>query len=162
MRIYILTIAIVCSCLIPTSLINAKTDYQAWDILEKSITEGWTQDIVKNILGLPFESYKDKEKSDVAVWVYRQKSSGNQEWTFRFDGSGKTIFVIYMPTSMTESEFTLEKIKSRWSKNNCEIKKKQTINPDFIKSVSYLSCDNEKRYVEYNRYNEVLLISVKK
>ncbi|MEI8347659.1 MAG: hypothetical protein WCG27_09330 [Pseudomonadota bacterium] len=60
------------------------------------------------------------------------------------------------------SEFTLEKIKLRWLKFNCEIKEKQTIHPDFIKQVRYISCENGKRYIEYNKYNEVLLISMEK
>lgn len=130
----------------------------SWYILESN----WSQDKVRQQLGNQDEILKDEINPAEEMWIYNYKNDKTSMWSFDFNANKLAQSVTYYPSGDLTSDFSLEKIQQRWSKLKCEPKNKQTLYPDFIKNVTYLSCDNEKRYIQYNRYKEVFFITVHK
>ncbi len=170
MKIYflLLIIFLINACTLSTSKKNnenmpIKSGSDAiWDILENATFSDWKNEDIKVKLGLPQISFKDKKNPNIEVWIYNHKTTQYQEWAFEFNELSRVISVTYGPSSDNYYDFSLENIKQRWSKYNCENKEKQKLQPGLITTVTYIVCDKDKRYIEYNKHNEVSYITIEK
>ncbi len=151
-RLLFLLICLLCAC--ASTIVKNKNEESPINILEQFISDNWDTERLKSTLGTPKEIVHDN------IWVYSHKTTKYQEWAFEFDKDGKASSVTYVPTSDHLKEFELENLKTRWSRYNCENKEKEILYNDFIKNIKYVSCDRDKRYIEYNKYNEVSFVSI--
>jgi len=164
MNKYILTLTLlICSCsATQPSPQPQKGQSLYWNILDGLSKELWTKEKIKKLFGEPREIFKNMEQINQDSWIYDHPTEEYQEWTFGFDEKDQLAFVKYFPADDFSSEFSLENLEKHWAQFNCEHKTKQKTQPHVIRNLTYLSCDNGKRYVEYNKYNEVLFITVEK
>ena len=132
-----------------------------WKILENASIQSWSEDKIITTLGKPKEKYVHKNKKESISWFYVQSETGLQEWALSLKNK-KVDGVLYMPKDPYRSEFTIKKIMFRWKNLDCKHKKKQILRPGLIKIITYVGCDNDKRIIEYNRYKEVLSVTVEK
>ena len=158
---------IIAMLLISCSLLDSTTSNDSyvkstWEIIENASVQGWSKKEIISKLGSPHEKYVNPKNKEYISWFYFQKKTGFQEWAFTFNQEGNVKGVLYLPKDPHRSDFSIDKIMARWKNLNCEHKKKQVLMPGLIKTVSYVGCDNEKRFIEYNRYKEVESISVEK
>jgi phage pi2 protein 07 len=133
----------------------------AWNILNDSIREGIESKELIVKLGNPHK-VEAAVNNSFETWTYYHPKTNVQKWVFEIDKIGKIVSVTYLPSSDKFSNFSLESVRKSWGNLSCENKNKQEVFPDFIKETIFLSCEKGKRYVEYNKYNEVALISVEK
>lgn len=145
-----------CSCSLKKPEIQ--NDFKNWDILENSISNNWTGENLKKILGEPDEKSK---KDSVEIWYYLNSQGGHQEWSFGITNLGLVVFATYLPVT-NDPEYSLDKIKNRWSSYTCQKKLLSSNIPHVVKSEEYLSCNNGKRNVYYNRYLQVLSLTIEK
>ena len=154
-----------CLFLLSCSNINTQTPkvdaISKWKIIDESVRDSWDRDSLIDKLGKANETEQSTEKSP-ETWIYYHESTGTQEWAFELNSNGNIVSVTYFPSSDNFQEFRLSEIKKRWGSLSCVDKKDKIVYPDFVKEISYVSCDNKKRYVEYNRYGEVASISIEK
>ena len=147
-----------------TEILNKKDNYMKsiWEIIEKSLENNWNKENLISKLGKPKEQYTHPRKKEYIAWIYFNKKTGFQEWSFTLDKKENIQNVLYIPIEKYRSEFTTEKIMGRWKNLNCKHEKKQELSPGLVKTVTYVTCDNNKRIIKYNRYKEVTSILVKK
>ncbi len=152
---------IIASCTSATIKNKSSDPNVFFEILETFISEQWSPSRVIENLDRPNEIERNQDDS-TETWFYYHKATHSQQWAFEFDKNGKNLSVTYLPSSDGFIEFSLENIKKRWKKYNCENKQKQILQPGLIKQITYVSCDNGKRYIEYTKYNEVVSVSIEK
>ena len=133
-----------------------------WSILEESVEKKWSKAQVLKKVGEPNEKYAHPQKTGIVSWFYSNNESNFQEWVFSFDNRGVINGVSYFPNKPMISDFTIDKIASRWKNLNCKHETKQVLKPHVIKNERYLNCDDGKKIIRYNKYNEVESIIVKK
>jgi len=151
-----------CSALVAVKDKNMKIDSRStWDIIDRAVSEAWSASAIVEKLGQANE-VEPSTNASTETWIYYHKTTDSQHWSFELSNDRKVLSLSYFPSSDRFAEFSLEAVKKHWESFRCENKEKQTVFPDFIRQTTYLSCDKNKRYVEYNRYNEVNFLSVKK
>ena len=138
---------------------SRNTMEQRWSILEKAISDKWTQEDIRHILGTPQSKKFDQEDE---TWFYDSKESGYQEWIISFNIKDKIVMNIgFGPTGLMDKEFTLSKILERWKKYNCVSKKSDWYSKGHtVYQDTYYLCDGNRK-IEYNRYEEISWIWVR-
>jgi len=158
---YLILLLIISSCSSnQPSLIQKKDANLYWNILDNVSAKIWTKDKIKKIWGEPREIFHDQKQEHRESWIYDHPTEDYQEWTFGFDANDYLTFVKYFPASDFYSEFSLNNLEKHWLPFHCEHKTKQVLHPHVIKNLTYLSCDHQKRQVEYNKYKEVFSITI--
>jgi len=150
------------SCGVPVSQKPSLEIIPPWSIIEQFDLNTLKKDFILNQFGRPFDILQDKMNPKIDFYVYHNLSQHTQEWAFGFDPEGILKILTYLPSSSTAKDFSLDEIKMRWEKFKCVHKEKQILKPGLIKEISYLSCEDGKRYVEFNNYNEVISITLKR
>ncbi|OFZ51353.1 MAG: hypothetical protein A2381_17715 [Bdellovibrionales bacterium RIFOXYB1_FULL_37_110] len=159
----LIIILMICSCSsYQQTPIPKKGSDLYWNILENISAKIWTKEKINKIFGEPREIVEDKKILHQESWIYDHSTEGYQEWTFGFDEKDQLIFAKYYPADDFSLEFSLKKLEKRWISFHCEYKTKEILHPHVIRDLTYLSCDHEKRQIEYNNYKEVLSITIKK
>lgn len=132
---------------------------QTWNVIENASTKNWTKDKLENEIGVAQEEIKSPTARIHLTLLYEQ--SNRQKWGITISKNNIVESVTYLPTDIYRHEFTIEKIMNRWKNLNCKKEEKQILTPHVIKKERFISCDNGKRIIHYNRYNEVESILVK-
>jgi hypothetical protein len=154
-KIYIFLILLhLTACSKPQVPIAIKREDYAWQLVETFYQTQILKDDIQQKFGDPKEIEKD---GTLESWRY-DKKEGYPEWFFIFNQKNNLTSIHYIP-NQTISVSELEK---KWEKEVCEHKKEQKLFPDFIQTKMFLICNYGKRKIEYNRYNEVLSISLEK
>lgn len=157
-------IIIFCFFIISCSSLDTKNnnkdvaDYN-WSIIENSNEKLLSLPEVKNLFGEPVRSYQ-YDDGTISL-IYFNKKTNFQEWAFAFHGD-KITGITYIPQAPFRNDFTLDKILKRWKDLNCKKIEEPVITSHTINTKTYMSCDKGRRIVNYNRYNEVSSIYVKK
>jgi len=162
MKALIILLCLTTSCSLTSSKYSSQNPDFYWSILENATEQKWTKSQVLKMLGPPDEKHKHTEREEAISWFYSNRKNNFQEWVFSFDSDGIVEGVSYFPNDLMISSFSIEKIMTRWQSLNCQHKVKQVLKSHVIKKEKSLSCDNNKRTANYNRYNEVEYISVRK
>lgn len=132
-----------------------------WQLLEKAPSEQWYKDKLVSNIGYPKEKIPHPKKKNLTGWIYLNTENSFQEWGITIDKNNIVDSVTYIPSGKYRPEFTIEKIMDRWKDLKCKKEEKQVLTPHVIKKERFISCDNGKRIIHYNRYNEVESILVK-
>ena len=66
----------------------------------------------------------------------------------------------YFPSS-PEKKLYISEVEIRWKSRNCVHKKETKLIADNFQTTRTLECEDGNKVAEYNKYNEVLGISVK-
>jgi hypothetical protein len=133
-----------------------QTNFNFWKILEE-YKPSWDQKQIVNKLGKPQEVIKQKGED---LWIYRSSKTNFQSWSIGVTLENKISGIAYFPTSSGNSMYILE-IEERWKSRSCVHKKETKLVADNFQTTLTLQCDNGKKVAEYNKYNEVVGISVK-
>ncbi len=133
----------------------------SWDILDNSVANGWSKEMLLSKLGSADSIIKEKTSPLQETLIFLNKTTHNQEWAFRLDGNNKVVSVVYLPGPESIESFRLEIVKKHWEKFNCKAQEKQSISPGLISTTKYLACDG-KRTIEYDKYDEVSYIGIEK
>jgi len=151
------------SCSSPCSIkLDTRTPSFCFEVLENFLTKAPNKESILKLFSKPRAIFKDEKNPKEESWIYDHPIKGYQEWAFEFNENGETISTSYHPSGDSFPEFSLLNIEKRWANFKCEHKIKQILMPGLIKHIRYLTCANEKRYVEYNKYKEVWSITVEK
>jgi len=132
-----------------------------WKIFDKVYTDNWSIKELISTLGHTKEKYTHPQKKHSIAWLYRDKKTNFQEWSFEINKEKKIINVLYHPNESYRDEFTIEKMINHWKDLNCKHKQKQELSPGLVKTIKYIECNNGSHVIRYNRYNEVESVSVK-
>lgn len=137
-----------------------KKQVSVWDIIEKCMRGDCSKNSIVQILGNPKITTPDRKNPEREILIYYSTVDDLQEWAFTFDKSNRFISLIYLPSSMTRQEITLNEIKSRWRHLGCSAQEKTENMADTITTKTSLICDHNRRIIEYNRYGEVSAIGI--
>lgn len=132
---------------------------QTWKVIEDAPSKHWSRSNLENVIGVPNKEMKNPTKKIHLALLYEQDN--RQKWGITMSKHNIVESVTYLPTNIYRHEFTIEKIMDRWKDLNCKKEEKQILTPHVIKKERFISCDNGKRIIHYNRYNEVESILVK-
>jgi hypothetical protein len=127
-----------------------------WDIIEGYNTLWNKKQIIKR-LGKPQEIIKQENKD---LWVYNSPKTNYQIWAVGITLENKVSGLAYFP-SAPEKKLYIFEVEQRWKSLNCVHKKETKLSADNFQTTRTLECDDGKKVAEYNKYNEVLGISVK-
>lgn len=127
-----------------------------WEVLE-TYNSSWDKKQIISKLGEPHEVI---EREDESLWIFNSTKTKFQSWASGVTRDGKISGIAYFPTSSGKSMYIFE-VEKRWESQNCIHKKETKLIADNFQTNRTLECDNGKKIVEYNRYNEVAGISVK-
>lgn len=133
-----------------------------WNVIENASVNSWSKKKLTNEIGEPTQIIKQPTKTIFSAWIYKTKSDGLQDWGISIKQNRTVDSITYLPEEKYRHEFTIETIMARWKNLNCKHEKKQELSPGLIKTVTYITCANNKRIINYNRYKEVTSILVKK
>jgi hypothetical protein len=136
-----------------TEFQKEKFDY--WSFLDGYFQKSMNAEYIKKQFGNPREKYEN-------IWIYDNNKSDQQEWSFVFNSLDEVTSIIFIPSKDFAYDFSLNQIKDRWKKFDCQLKEKQRLRPGLISKLRTLECDKGKRIVEINKYNEVLTINLNK
>ncbi len=131
-----------------------------WKIFDKVSNKTLKVEELSSTFGDTKEKYKHPKKKHTVAWLYRDRETHFQEWSFEISNGKKIESVLYYPNESYRHEFTIEKIMANWKNLNCIHKTRQELSPGLIKTVTYLDCDNSQRIITYNMYKEVESILV--
>jgi len=133
-----------------------QTNFNFWEILEE-YKPSWDQKKIVSKLGKPQEVIKQKGED---LWIYRSSKTNFQSWAIGVTLENKISGIAYFPTSSGNSMYIFE-IEERWKSRRCVHKKETKLVADNFQTTRTLECDNGKKVADYNKYNEVVGISVK-
>ncbi|HLE11209.1 MAG TPA: hypothetical protein VI754_08165 [Bacteriovoracaceae bacterium] len=133
----------------------------SWDILDESVLNSWSKEMLLSKLGPPESTIKEKASTPLETLIFLNKTTHNQEWAFRLDGNNKVVSVVYLPGPESIESFSLEIVKKRWEKFNCKAQEKQSLSPGLISTTRYLACDG-KRTIEYDKHDQISYIGIEK
>lgn len=142
------------SCSVPQKQVHAAPDF--WEILE-SYNSAWNKEQIIERLGKPQEIIK-KENKD--LWVYNSPITNYQIWAVGINLENRVSGLAYFP-SAPEKKLYISEVEKRWESRNCVHKKETKLIADNFQTTRTLECEDGKKVAEYNKYNEVLGISVK-
>jgi hypothetical protein len=126
-----------------------------WNILE-SYDSSWDNKKILSQLGKPQEVVKQNNKD---TWIYNSPETNYQIWAIGITGN-KVSGVAYFPSS-PEKKVYISEVEERWKSRNCIHKKETKLIADNFQTTRTLECESGRKVAEYNRYNEVVGISVK-
>ena len=132
---------------------------QTWNVIENASSKHWTKSKLENEIGIAQKEIKNPVKKIHLALLYEQNN--RQKWGITLSKDNTVESVTYLPTDSYRSEFTIQKIMNRWRDLNCKKEEKQVLTPHVIKKERFITCDNGKRIIRYNQYNEVESILVK-
>lgn len=127
-----------------------------WEILE-GYNSAWNKEHIIERLGKPQEIIKQENKD---LWVYSSPETNFQIWAFGINPENRVSGLAYFP-SAPEKKLYISEVERRWKSRNCVHKKETKLIADNFQTTRTLECEDGKKIVEYNKYNEVLSISVK-
>lgn len=126
-----------------------------WDIIEE-YNSSWTKQQIIEKLGKPQEIINQKDED---LWVYNSPITNYQIWAVGI-AENKVSGLAYFP-SAPEKKIYIFEVEQRWKSRNCVHKKETKLVADNFQTTRTLECDSGRKVAEYNRYNEVVGISVK-
>jgi hypothetical protein len=150
---YFLLLALCLSCSISQKKIQAPPIF--WTILEE-YNSSWDEEQIQEKLGKPQEIIKQKNND---LWVYNSPITKYQIWAIAIIKT-KVSGLAYFP-SAPEKKLYIFEVEKRWKDRNCSKKKETKLVADNYQTTQTLECDAGKKVVEYNKYNEVIGISVR-
>ena len=127
-----------------------------WEILE-GYNWAWNKEQIIKRLGKPQEIIKQENKD---LWVYNAPETNYQIWAVGINPEESVSGIAYFP-SAPEKKLYISEVEKRWKSRNCVHKKETKLIADNFQTTRTLECDNGKKVAEYNKYNEVVGISVK-
>lgn len=151
---YIPLILLFLSC--STSKKQVYTSPIFWEILE-GYKSTWNKEHIIERLGKPQEIIKQENKD---LWVYSSPETNFQIWAFGINPENRVSGLAYFP-SAPEKKLYIFEVERRWKSRNCVYKKETKLISDNFQTTRILECEDGKKIVEYNKYNEVLGINVK-
>ena len=151
---YLLLLLLSLSC--STSHKQEQATFNFWEILE-GYKRSWDKEQILSKLGKPQEVIKQKGED---LWIYRSSKTNFQSWAIGVTLENKISGIAYFPTSSGKSMYIYE-IEERWKSRSCVHKKETKLVADNFQTTRTLECEDGKKVAEYNKYNEVLGISVK-
>lgn len=151
---YLLLLLLYLSC--STSHKQEQATSNTWEILE-GYKPSWDKEQILSKLGKPQEVIKQKGED---LWIYRSSKTNIQSWAIGVTLENKISGIAYFPTSSGKSMYIYE-IEGRWKSRSCVHKKETKLVADNFQTTRSLECENGKKAAEYNKYNEVVGISVK-
>lgn len=150
---YIHFLLLCLSCSISQKQEQKNTSF--WDILE-SYNSSWDKEKILSLLGKPHEVVKSNNKD---TWIYNSPKTNYQIWAVGIAGN-EISGLAYFPSS-PEKKIYIPEVEKRWESRNCIHKKETKLMADNFQTTRTLECDDGKKIIEYNRYNEVIGISVR-
>ena len=96
-----------------------------WNILENSVQESWTKEKLIGQLGQPAQILRNKNSAG-EKYFYIHKITTYQEWTLEFNEKGIVSSATYIPSSDNFANFSLDNIKIRWQRFDCEEKENKS------------------------------------
>ncbi len=127
-----------------------------WEILE-GYDSSWNKEQIISKLGDP---QKISKQDNEDLLIYRSLKTNYQIWAIGITPENNVSGLAYFP-SAPEKKLYIFEVEQRWKSRNCVHKKETKLIADNFQTTRTLECENGKKIVEYNKYNEVLSISVK-
>ena len=127
-----------------------------WEILE-DYNSAWSKKQIIEKLGEAHEIIKQENKD---LWVYNSPKTNYQIWAVGINPENRVSGLAYFPSS-PEKKLYISEVEKRWQSRSCVHKKETKLIADNFQTTRTLECEDGKKVAEYNKYNEVLGISVK-
>jgi hypothetical protein len=150
---YLILLSLCISCSSSTKL---EQTINFWNILE-NYNSSWDTKKIISELGNPQEGIDQPHKQ---LWIYNNSITKYQSWAIGVTTENKISGIAYFPPSSGKSMYIFE-VEERWKSRNCVHKKETKLIADNFQTTRTLECENGKKVAEYNKYNEVVGISVK-